>query len=127
MNLELKHIAPYLPYELSGYISFLPDTTFILNGIVKDFVKCYTKEGNNTPVSCIIKKFKPRLRKKEYLLRLKNEIAIRWGGGLSEKEATDEMINTAYIALRYDFIEFMLENHIDIFGLIDAGLAFEIE
>jgi len=71
---------------------------------------------------------KPLLRRKTYLHSLQNEILIRWGGGLSDrakaqwlKEITDNMLYTAFTSLRYDFVEFMLENHIDVFGLIDVG------
>lgn len=130
MKLELKHISPYLPYELNGYISFLPDTTFILDGMVKDFVKCYTKEGNNTPVSCIIKKFKPILRPLsnlntkfceahniEFTHRLWSDLNFNQG---STKEGCSDYFT-------FKDVQLLAKFHFDLFGLIDAGLAVKIE
>lgn len=73
------------------------------------------------------------LRNLSDLTKLEDEILIRWGGGVQNKEAKknylkeviDNMLYSAYKALRYDEIEFMLENHIDAFGLIPQGLAID--
>jgi len=74
--------------------------------------------------------FKPLLKPKTHLYKLDNEILIRWGDELSDKkwikEITDNMFYSEYQDLRYYELEFMLENHIDVFGLIDNDLATEI-
>ena len=69
------------------------------------------------------------LTKEEY----KNEILIRWGGGLYDYAKTrwlvdiiNDMQYTAHNSLRYDFIEFLSEYHFDVFGLIPEGLAIDI-
>jgi len=124
MELELKYLAPYLPYDLKvKHESRLGNIKKEAILTMSDFTWLRNQ-----------KYFKPMLRKKTYLHRLQDEILIRWGGGLSNnakgkwlKEVTDNMMYSAFNSLSYDVIEFMLENHIDVFGLIDAGLATELE
>jgi len=174
MQLELKHILPYLPHglkvqyegiintkEISEYrqrekewfgkrmdkgdiwacfpesypehiiglkIGYIKEVGFYLNHniyMVGTKTKGLKKFYKPT--------FKPILQPKNHICNLKDEIIIRWGGGLSDKakekwvnEVIDDMLYSAYNSLRYDFIEFMHENHIDIFGLINEGLAISI-
>jgi hypothetical protein len=135
MTLELKHLAPYLPYNL--YFNRLehecidkstnPVTYSREKYPVKTQLNFVTLNGFN------YKENKPLLRRKTYLHNLQSEMLIRWGGVLSDrakaqwlKEVTDDMLYSAFNSLRYDFVELMLENHIDVFGLIDAGLATEL-
>lgn len=116
MSLELKHLAAYLPYNLS----------------ISD------EYGNISILNCIdIEEIdgielKPILYPKTHLRNLQNEILIRWGCGLPErakvkwiKEMIDNMEYSAYVALRYDEVVFMLEHHIDVFNLISNNLAID--
>jgi hypothetical protein len=61
-KLELKHLVGYLPYGLRGITAFLPNTIFIIDGIVKDRIKGFTESGNNVPLGCGLVEFKPILR-----------------------------------------------------------------
>lgn len=123
MELEFKYLSPYLPYGIKvKYASKLGNIKKEATLTISDYAWLKNKIY-----------FKPVLRRKSHLYTLQSEILIRWGGGLSDrakaqwlKEMTDEMVYSPFASLRYDFVEFMLENHIDVFGLIDAGLAIEI-
>lgn len=136
MELEVKHLAPYLPYGLK--LQYVEREKVISIGIMRtishnDFETHPTRIDINYEGQEHIWMFKPLLRRKTYLHSLQSEMLIRWGGGLSDrakaqwiKEVTDDMMYSAFNSLRYDFVELMLENHIDVFGLIDAGLATEL-
>lgn len=137
MELEVKHLAPYLPYGLK--LQYVVREKVEQIGIMKS-ISHNEDETHPTRVSISamyneehIWMFKPMLRRKTHLHTLQSEILVRWGGGLSDrakaqwlKEVTDDMLYSAFNSLRYDFVELMLENHIDVFGLIDAGLATEL-
>jgi hypothetical protein len=133
MELQIKHLTPYLPYKLQFLMASEPESKEPnideLKSIDTGLKMVNFGWGNAKPLTEI----KPILKPKAHLHKLQNEILIRWGGGLSDrakaqwiKETTDDMLYSATNSLRYDFIELMLENHIDIFGLIDAGLATEL-
>jgi hypothetical protein len=125
MELEIKHLTPYLPYKLKGQLIGYPKGTEVTMGLyLSNMEKVWTIDMFNSDV------VKPILYPKTHLHNLQNEILIRWGGGLSNrakaqwlKEITDEMMYSAYTSLRYDFVDFMCEHHIDVFGLIEKGLA----
>ncbi len=136
MELEVKHLAPYLPYglKLQYVVREKVESTGIMRSIShNDFETHPTRVNINYQGEEHIWMFKPLLRRKTHLHNLQNEILIRWGGGLADrakaqwlKEVTDDMLYSAFNSLRYDFVELMLEHHIDVFGLIDAGLATEM-
>ena len=128
MKLEIKHLAPYLPYGLEvmycpkekGFNSPNSIANITKNGFGQDLL-FGLQEG-------FVKIF--GLKPKTFLHELQDEIYIRWGGGISKeakgywlKGFTDNLMYTAYPALKFDEIEFMAEYHIDIFGLINQGLA----
>jgi len=133
MKLELKHLAPYLPYRLK--MRCIEDKTNHILTIAHQTYDLSTVGLYPILKGDFYKKFKPILRPLSDLTKdlYQDEILIRWGGGLSEKATvkwlkavTDEMKLTAYNALRFDFVEFMLEHHFDIFNLIPQGLAISI-
>ena len=134
MKLGLKHFAAYLPYglicevinwdaKISRYMTTISELHAVYSDgscVFHDLVE--SEQG--------FESVRPILYHKTHLHNLQNEILIRWGGGLSDKgkakwlkEVTDDMLYSAVNSLRYDFVKFMLENHIDIFGLIEEGLA----
>lgn len=134
-KLVLKHLTPYLPYDL--FFNRLEHkcidhtTNPVIYSIEKYPIRTHlnfvTLNGFNYEEN------KPLLRRKTYLHSLQSEILMKWGGGLSDKmkdqwlkEVTDDMLYS-FNSLRYDFVEFMLENHIDVFNLIDDDLATEIK
>lgn len=63
MELELKHFKGYLDCGLLGIASFLHDTIFAIDSINAKKLRVYgeTKFGNNVPIGCFLKEFKPLL------------------------------------------------------------------
>ena len=129
MKLEIKHLAVYAPYNIKV---LLGNTKMDLTAISLDspfvFVTAYA--GSREKQMAGIEDIKPILKPKTFLHELQDEIYIRWGGGVSKeskgywlKGFIDNLMYTAYPALRLDEIEFMAEYHIDIFDLINQGLA----
>lgn len=139
MKLELKHLAPYLPYGLKiqhiisgeikkfeGIMEYFEDDTFFL----------YWVKNNGTLASS--SNYKPILRP---LSDLTKEIEIygeeNWknipmdiidGKSCSlvgGKEFKIMLKNGTYniYELRYATYNFLLENHFDVFGLIEQNLA----
>lgn len=132
-QIEIKHLAPYLPY---GVKILRPDGKTLLQLIGIENNLLIFREPNRDNVSYgDITKNKLALRPMSDLTKevYQNEILIRWGGGLSDrakaqwlKEVTDEMLYSAFNSIRYDFVEFMLEHHLDVFNLIPQNLAIDI-
>lgn len=129
MELTIKEIAPYIPYGLN--------TEYRLGDVINSPLADETRSKLLTPenVDFVLKYCKPLLRPLSDLTKedIQNEILIRWGGGLSDKakenwlkQITDEMMYSAYNSLRYDFVELMLEKHLDVFGLIPNNLAIDL-
>jgi len=134
MELKIEHLAPYLPYGLN--LQYIVRGKVEKIGVMKS-ISHNEDETHPTRVSITqmynqehIWMFRPLLKPKTHLHKLQNEILIRWGGGLSErgkaqwiKIMTDSMLSSAHASLIHDEVQFMLENHIDVFGLIDNDLA----
>lgn len=112
MKLELKHLAPYLPYELEiAYKSpFRPyqlkkRTLYAIN---IDF--------------CLDQQDKPILYPIEDYIHF-NDIIDE----MTESEMYMIDIGQCFPkAIRYSLVEKMLNRHIDVFGLIKEGLAIDI-
>lgn len=106
MKLELKHLAPYLPYKLKLYNR---------QGIIRTM---YTFESNDksiniADVDCL--NYKPILKPLSDLLKLgsnENWWRIR--------------IETGICSIDYDLMQGLLKEHYDVFKLIDKGLAVNI-
>ena len=129
MKLEIKHLAVYAPYNIKV---LLGNTKRDLTAISLDspFVFVTAFLGSRDKQMAGIENIKPVLKPKTFLHELQDEIYIRWGGGISKeakgywlKGFTDNLMYTAYPSLKFDEIEFMAEYHIDIFDLINQGLA----
>ena len=126
MELELKHIAPYLPYGLKAInqcgnkldiVGCLDESSVITE---RDRLKCYD-----------LKYIKPTLRPfssmtKEEFAELKNKL----DGGVLLKltpkgdiyiKCNDEL----YLYEVNILNDFLFSNHFDVFGLIEKGLAIE--
>ena len=129
MKLETKHLAPYSPFKLKVLLGKNKrDLTAI--SLDSPFVFVTAFLGSRDKQMAGIENIKPVLKPKTFLHELQDEIYIRWGGGISKeakgywlKGFTDNLMYTAYPSLKFDEIEFMAEYHIDIFGLINQGLA----
>jgi hypothetical protein len=106
MKLGLKHLAPYLPYKLKiktkhGFDTMGTLNEWLVNG---DHEKSYSYENHPNEIL----EFKPILRP------------------LSELDVDSE-VNTpeSLQGCCYSYVQHLLENHFDIFGLIPAGLAID--
>lgn len=112
MKLELKHITPYLPYKVK--VSSIHHLN-ARNGI-GGIEHILTTKNNN---------FKLHLRPlsdltKEYL-ELNNKDSVgRWS--LICKYEYKYILDCVY----YNEMQFLLEHHFDVFGLIEKGLAIDI-
>jgi len=124
MKLEIKHLAPYLPYELNGVGEFLKDTILIVEGIKRNRIIGFTKDGNNVPIGCMLNEFIPILRPMgdiKYYLDFLKKYYVNFSDteGLLVKRR-----NECYT--RINELDFFYKNHFDVFGLIEKGLALDI-
>jgi hypothetical protein len=120
-KLELKHLAPYLPYNLKGNVSDHEYNEHWLNERIEtvcfadqvitfsDATDVYLAEPNET-------EFKPLLKP---LSKLKN-----WNS-VDSKTIQIQLLELSgdVSLLSYQLFEVLLENHFDVFGLIEKGLA----
>ena len=127
MELELKHLAPYLPYELNyneiktfgitskpikiSSLSLLVNARYRYNEIIiylrplSDLTKEIEHDGRKfVPVNCFFREASEMLKK---------ELLITSGRIIPE-------------FLNYQIISKLFEWHFDVFGLIDKGLAIDI-
>lgn len=125
MKLELKHLAPYLPYKMR----FVIDMYEFTEGNCKPEIRHFTM-GND--LSMCLNYGKPILRPLSDLLKdVKvdndvinfqkhfNEYEFEW---LITSNNKRKLINS----LDYFIVSKMIEYHFDIFGLINEGLAIDI-
>jgi len=136
-KLELKHLAPYLPYGLYGQVEdFEENTTHVnvklqsigIDDLVLSFDQCvdvYLDEPKDSI-------FKPILRPLSDLKNgfLKKEFEEYCGSEMNLSRFSDvwhSISRKRFIhRLPYHIIEWLLEHHFDVFGLIEKGLAIDI-
>ena len=145
MKLESKHLAPYLIYKiklryidcitnrnrtafLTGITTEGIETTYSrkIKGCSGDFI-CFT--GNNN-ISLL--KLKPILRPLSDLKTIEKEIKLvdsYWyvDDYLTEKCTVDKIYPLHVIEfIPYAIMQVLLKYHFDVFGLIEKGLAIDI-
>lgn len=133
-KLELKHIAPYLPYGLgfatqSGK-SFKSKCT---NSFEIRIVKGRHPSGSNSYHSLTLDKinrgeFKPLFRQLSQLTKDEGEYAkfiAAYGDKNTDLDYLCECVEDVSNDLSYDCMVYLFENHYDVFGLIEKGLAEE--
>jgi len=138
MKLELKHLAPYLPYRL--------ELIFLKSGRRITMLSCFfdsdtlhvvdKNEGNEYPLS--IWDFKPILRPLSDLteaIEVNGDSFIPIDKILSERECDAEFdfisaleddwasADSKMAFAPYSIIQKFFEWHFDVFGLIESGLA----
>lgn len=123
MKLELKHLAPYLPYELK--IARL--------SIDSKFKRIeYSFRATNLIEVLRYDNLKPILRP---LSDLTKEIEvnedkfiphIKLGGRPNLKDYDIEYLSKNIDNISYGFVSKLIEWHFDVFGLIEKGLAIDI-
>jgi hypothetical protein len=130
MKLELKHLAPYLPYGI--------------NITKDDWGKIFKLDNNGTTLNCVgidyvlNVKAKPILRPIADLYDLLYKEFSNYKKGIKYNEKlvdlfcyenirTEELLSDIDLSkLPYECIEFMFRNHYDFFGLIENNLAINI-
>lgn len=129
-KLKLEHVAPYLPYGLK--IQYLENEIVELVGFNRNTI--YHTTGFFVELPCNLK---PILRPLSDLTKMFNGdscyISYMWYSIISTDSDCfdkDEFFETCELGminnLPYIVIPFLLEHHFDVFGLIDKGLAIDI-
>ena len=125
MKLELKHLAPYLPYSLKYLYN---DEILELDGldVNQDAFNCDIGETPFENIKPILKPLSD-LTKEDLIEDLGTETScLDWT--TSEREhwikfySREHWINN----LPYLIYSHLVKNHFDVFGLIEAGLAIDI-
>ena len=125
MKLELKHIAPYLPYEL----------TFLFNGEIYPLdgldvnMDAFNADFGEVPIDFIKPILRPISGLNAFLNEIrKNTIIESW-----EDDWLDHISDFSFkiqeaniLACPYTLIEILFLNHFDVFGLIEKGIAIDI-
>ena len=136
MKLKIEYLAPYLPYKLSGkvicheykkeVITFLDTISYFENVLTfNDGVDVYL---NNESLS----EFKPILRplsdlNKKHLDYMYFIIISTDNEMFGSRDDFEDYFNETYCNyLPKCLFEYLLEHHFDVFGLIEEGLAIDI-
>lgn len=155
VKLEFKHLAPYFPYGLimceevprtndkletvinhdkGEFLSYLgtSEPYIVWRCIYQHSKKVWFRE---TPINQLGKKIKPILMPLSDLTKehtWKGETAPYWWF-VSEEDSPDYNLLMKFKEgelfpreLSYGLIDYLIENHFDIFGLIEKGLAIDI-
>lgn len=130
MNLEVKHITPYLPFKLKCYEPRFNEKHTIL-GLIKNEIYIGDEDSINSFV--LDNETFPILRPVSSLTReieingnrfIPIEVLKSKGFYISDEwmeEGFKDAINSSY-----DFVQLLIEWHFDVFGLIEKGLAVDI-
>ena len=126
MELELKHLAPYLPYELKLYGS--SDIWLIHSLGVEDICIANGLHTQTLSFDDCITDYLPILRPLSQLKEVVCQAMSNINTDMSVAIEISEFANKKIILhnLSYGAYEELLRNHYDIFGLIDAGIAIDI-
>jgi hypothetical protein len=134
MKIELKHLAPYLPYELQLYgasdiwvmHSLGIEEICIVNGLhtqTLSFDDCLT---DYSPLLKPLSEFEY-----DHIVHIKEYLGIgQWCDQYDDffdvwfDDA--ESVQKLVLQAPYEIMQFFLECHFDVFGLIPAGLATEL-
>ena len=121
MKLELKHLAPYLPYGLSFYYESLDGKkqhSWILTSEKLDFALLCQNKPILRPISDLLNE-----------ITVNNETFIphlALGGRPNLKDYDFVYFEKNIENLSFGLVQQLIEWHIDVFGLIDKGLAISI-
>lgn len=121
-KLELKHLAPYLPYKLRIYVA-----TWKCEREIKSLHQSsiMTEKYHNI---LDFEHIKPILRPLSDLTKEieHNEKKYLGNGEFSENEWTDYKITKDILRLDYNSINELIKRHFDVFNLIEKELAIDI-
>lgn len=124
MKLELKHLAPYLPYRLNTRY-FLSDVIVLNEGQPEDTRDKLLTSDN---VKFVLSYCKPILRPLSDYEDLNGKAMIELNCDLTDQFDIQELAaqTQSLNMTTYGAMEIMFENHIDVFGLITGGLAIDV-
>jgi len=124
MKLELKHLAPYLPYGLKVQTSL--NEVYILEGLNRE--NAYLV---GLTYAADIFSIKPILRPMSDYEKIENDFDLSTDFDSTYVASNEDLacINTGNATYLSDMLQvtaFLFANHFDVFGLIPAGLAIDI-
>lgn len=142
MKLELKHLAPYLPYDLKvfheGHIAIIASMYLPADNYEKDLWIVSMEDLRDRELSCSVnyKEIKPILRP---LLDLTKEVEVNgekfipynifihwYGFEVLEGWRRNNYKNLNVNELSFAIINKLLEWHFDVFGLLEKNIAVDI-
>lgn len=144
MKLELKHIAPYLPFDLMAVKindGEIVSTPFVIDGLTADNYVLPDELASSFYLDSIKPTLRPlsQLVDGRYLFEVismqyvninhADKCVIKNDGvyyGTTRLTSLNYMRPEAAQALPYYVVQYLLEHHFDVFGLIDKGLAIDI-
>ena len=139
MELEVKHLAPYLPYGLK--LQYVEREKVISTGIMQS-ISQNNSETHPTRVSINyqgeehIWMYRPLLKplsqfEYDHIIQVREHLGLgQWCDHYDQYfEAwfdDAESVQKLVLQCPYEIMQFFLECHFDVFGLIDDGLATEL-
>ena len=129
MKLELKHLAPYLPYDLEFYVQHANGTRLNNWCMTIDTDLRIVLERQNKPILRPLSDLTKEMNHEKNIvnfipiraLQLHNHIKID-----SDGLVTDGKDEYGINWLSYESFQLLLKWHFDVFGLIEQGLAIDI-
>jgi hypothetical protein len=126
MKLEIKHLAPYLPYGLKAKFQAKNKKTcrkYVIGTIsvmYSDCSICCYDTVNATP-----DQFKPILRPLSDYADINSDTMNSLNCDISDQIQISEFANKriSLSAISVGAFDILVSNHVDVFGLIDEGLA----
>lgn len=126
MKLEIKHLAPYLPYGLKAKFKAKNKKTCrkyvkgTISVMYSDCSICCYDTVNATPDN-----FKPILRQLSDYADIDSDALCDLNCDLSDQIQISEFASKriSLSAISVGAFEILVSNHVDVFGLIDQGLA----
>lgn len=121
MELELKHLAPYLSYGLKMQYFDEERGSMTICDIVELRLEEMTISDKNNQYEVLFYETRP-------ILRQMSDLDTNDDAWCSHKEEIKNAIefDTVTEDIPYYWVQLMLANHFDVFGLIPAGLAIDI-
>jgi len=142
MELNSKHLAPYLPFGLEGSaMGELVEGTeydekpipklFVVHALFSDYQLSVICDGEKEMIS--LSDFFPHLRPLSDLQNKESDYWIEFGTKIDELNTEyliESLVNKTFYAKDIHFAfkvyQVLVEMHFDVFGLIEQGLAIDI-
>jgi len=126
MELEAKHLVPYLPYELKFGSGNQKYYEFVLSGIdfyTRTDIQIRTRGNRIYKISDL--RFKPILRPLSDYADINSDAMNSLNCDLSDQIQISEFASKriSLSSVSVGAFDILVSNHIDVFGLIDQGLA----